>query len=214
MAKFVQEAEVRAGGDVEVGAYIHEASVRTGGVLRVTGAGEGGGRALVGGLVWAGKGIEAPSLGSPSNPRIRVVAGIDPGAVEQTEILRGKIRACETRQREALEALGLRQLDVRAIKAKAKALDGERREALLTRAARVAEYGELSRDLQGRLRQLAAGQRELAQQASVAIGGPVTAGAELRIGEYALKVEQDGSNVTYHLAEEDGQVKLECDGGA
>lgn len=212
MAKFIQEAQVRAGGDVEVGAYIHEASVRTAGAIKVAGAGEGGGRALVGGLVWAGKGIEVPSLGSPSNPRIRVVAGIDPLVVEQTEELRGKIRACEIQERVALKVLGLRQLDVRAIRAKAKALEGEERVELLAQVARAAEYAELFHHLHGRLRELAESQRALARQASVAVGGPVTAGVEMRIGEYALKVTEDAANLTYHLVEEDGQVKLQADG--
>lgn len=212
MAKFVQEAQVRAGGDVEVGAYIHEASVRAGGVIKVAGAGEGGGRALVGGMVWAVKGIEAPSLGSPSNPRIRLVAGIDPSLVEQTEEVRGKIRACEALEREVLSALNLRQLDVRVIKQRAKNLEGAKRDELLAQAARLAEYTDLHHHLHARLRQVAKAQRELARQATVAVGGPVVAGAELRIGEYLLKVTEDGANLKFHLAEENGQVHLQADG--
>ena len=112
------------------------------------------------------------------------------------------------------KALNLRQLDVRAIKAKAKALEGEARQQLLARAARAAEYAELFHHLHGRLRELAESQRSLAGQAKVAVGGPVTAGVELRIGEHSLKVTQDATNVTYRLVEEDGDVKLKGEGQA
>ncbi|MFH1572297.1 MAG: flagellar assembly protein A, partial [Gemmatimonadota bacterium] len=212
IAKFVQEAQVRAGGDIEVAAYIHEASVRTAGAVKVAGAGEGGGRALVGGMAWGARGIETPSLGSPSNPRIRLVAGIDPARVEQTEMLRSRIRACEAREAQALEGLGLRQLDMRLIKQKARQLDGDKRQALLEWARQLAEHAELRRDLETRLKALAEAQRELARTAAIVVSGPVVAGAELRIGEHVLKVEQDATNVRFHLLEEDGEVRLQADG--
>jgi len=211
MAKFVHEASVRAGGDMEVGAYIHEASVRVTGAIKVAGAGEGGGRALVGGLVWAGKGIEAPSLGSASNPRIRLVAGTDPGLVEQTQEAHAKMRTCEALERAALKALKMRQLDVSLVKRKAKALEGAERDEFLDQARQLAEYSDLHHHLQARVRQAAESQRELAGQATIAVAGSVFAGAELRIGEHTLRVAADGTHLKFRLAEEDGRVNLQAE---
>jgi len=75
------------------------------------GKGDGGGRALVGGLAWAGAGIETSSLGSPSNPTIRLVVGVAPEAVAEAESLRSKLRTCEARQTSVLRELHLHELD-------------------------------------------------------------------------------------------------------
>jgi uncharacterized protein (DUF342 family) len=211
MAKFLQQAEVQAGGDVEVGAYLFEASVRAGGQVRVAGAGEGSGRAMVGGLVWAGKGIETASLGSPTNPQIRIVAGIDPTMVAKSDEVRAKIRACEAKEREALDAMGMKQLDPQDIKRRARAAEPERKAALLEHAKQLAEYAGLHQELQGRLEQMAQSQREQASTAMVVVSGAVAAGPELRLGEQVLRIEQDVANVRYRLVEEDGQVRIETD---
>ena len=67
MSKYIQEASIRAGGDVKAGSYIFNASIRSGGKVSVQGKGEGEGksRALVGGLIWGAQGIDARAIGSP-----------------------------------------------------------------------------------------------------------------------------------------------------
>ena len=70
-AKFAQEADIRVGGDARIGSYLFNASLRAGGKVIVLGRGDGKARSLVGGLVWAGLGIESSSIGSPYNSATR-----------------------------------------------------------------------------------------------------------------------------------------------
>ena len=71
-AKFAQEADIRVGGDARIGSYLFNASLRAGGKVIVLGRGDGKARSLVGGLVWAGLGIESSSIGSPYNSATRL----------------------------------------------------------------------------------------------------------------------------------------------
>lgn len=209
LAKFVQEASVSAGGSVEVGAYVFDASVRAGGKLVVAGKGDGKGRALVGGLAWAAQGIETPSLGSPSNPRIRLVAGVDPGAMAVAEGVRAKARICQARQAEALARLGVRQIDARVLRHRAESAPPERRQAVLDGLKEVVELGLLGRELDRRLQEIAESQRELARHATVVVSGPIFAGPELRLGESVLQLGADASQLRYRLAaDDDGQLSI------
>ena len=209
MAKFVQKSTVRAGGDVEVGAYIFEASVRARGGITVTGAGEGSGRALVGGLVWAGKGIETPSLGSPSNPRIRVVAGVDPQLVDRSERIRGKLKLLDERQQKLLDAIGVDEFDTRAIKQKIKSASAERRTVLVKAVKKLTEQAEATAQLRRQLAEVAEAQRALAAKARIAVTGTVFAGPQLRIGEQALRLTEDAGAGEYAVVEDEGKRRIE-----
>jgi len=99
MSKFIQEATVRSVGDVKVGSYIFNASVRAGGQVLVPGMGEGKSRALVCGLVWRAKGITARSIGSPYNASTRLVVGVDPDQVNSADQIRANMHKCEGKQR-------------------------------------------------------------------------------------------------------------------
>ena len=211
MAKFVQQASIRAGGDVEVGAYMFEASVRTRGQVKVAGQGEGSGRALVGGLMWAGTGIETPSLGSPSNPRIRLVVGIDPVLVSDADEVRRKVRTCERRQLEALERFGLNHLDAEAVKRRLARAKGTDRDALMQQAKALAEFGDLQQRLEQRLEEMAETQRKHATHAQVTVDGAIFAGPELRIGEHLMTIEQDAEKLRYQLlTDEEGGTRIEA----
>jgi uncharacterized protein (DUF342 family) len=118
MAKYIQEATVRAGGNVRVGSYMFNASVRTSGQVVVTGKGEGKSRALVGSLIWAAHGILAKSIGSPYNTGTKLVAGIDTESVNRAEQIRANMQTCNDKQRAMLERIGVRSLNVALIKQK------------------------------------------------------------------------------------------------
>jgi uncharacterized protein (DUF342 family) len=211
-AKFVQQATVRCGADVEVGAYLIEASVRAGGNIVVAGAGGGSGRALVGGLAWAGGTIEVPSLGSPSNPHLHVVCGVDPRAVAEAEALRGKVRRCEARQATRLRELGLGQLDADALRRRLEKSSGALRDRLLAALKEVADCGLLRRDLRRRIDELVEGQRAAAARGRLTVSGPIFAGVDLRIGEHTMHIDEDAARLRYRLVEDDeGHVEIAVD---
>lgn len=210
MAKFVQSAKVHAGGNVEVGAYLFDADLRCRGQLTVAGKGEGSGRALVGGLVWAAKGIESSSLGSESNPHVRLVVGIDPDLVAEAERLRARVRAVEKEETRLLRALGVKRLDASQIKkvlGQAKGADQRARQVEAVR--KLTQLGEVHKQAHERLEQIAQAQRQLAGQAALVVSGPVFAGAELRLGEYIHQVRDEARGVRFRLVEEEGETAIQ-----
>ena len=118
MAKYIQEATVRAGGDVKAGSYIFNASIRTGGTVVVMGKGEGKSRALVGGLIWGARAVTAKSIGSPYNTGTRLVSGVDPDLVNRAEQIHSNMQTCQEKQRKVMESIGVPSLDVELIKLK------------------------------------------------------------------------------------------------
>jgi uncharacterized protein len=209
MAKFIQQATIRTTGDIEVGTYSFDASLRAGGELRIAGKGEGSGRALVGGMAWAAAGITVSSLGSPSNPNLRLVVGIDPQLVDEADRLRGLLRACDEAEQQALAELGLKSLDAGRIRQKLEHARDSEREALLAAAQQVAEYTQLHQDLHTRLEDLARRQVELALHSHVEVSGEVFTGPELRIGERLHRIETDTQAVRFQLQDVDGRTQIE-----
>lgn len=209
MAKFLQGCQVRAGGDVEIGAYVFEADLRCRGRLTVAGMGEGSGRALVGGLVWAAGGIETPSLGSPSNPRIHLVLGVDPDIVDEMERLRHRLRIAQTRRQRLLDDLGLERLDGAAIKALLRqTADAEERAARVRTVKELTKIGAALQHGRERLAELRVEQQAPAAQADLLVSGPVFPGPELRLGEHQMRIDDETRARRYRLVEEEGEVSI------
>ena len=210
MAKFIQEATVRAGGDVKVGSYVFNASVRAGGEVLVPGMGEGKSRALVGGLIWGAQGISARSIGSPYNTSTRLVVGVDPDGVNRSDQILANIRACEEKQTKLLESLGVATLDLDLLKQKlAHCGSPQQKQAMLVSMKRVAKIAELEKNQQEELAQIAESQRELSHRISIQVGNQLYAGVELRIGELTQTIYEDTERVSFRLLTKDEQTRIQ-----
>ncbi len=208
-AKFAQEASVRAGGDVRVGSYIFNASVRACGKVVVLGRGEGKARALVGGLVWGGMGIETLSVGSAYNSATRLVAGVDPVQVERLEELRGELHTCEERMQAFMEALGLSSIDVEEIRARLRRpTTRERRRDALLAVKRLARLSERRQQLRTEMNDIIAAQRLLARQARIVVRGTLYSGVDVRLGEESLSYNEEKQRVQLHLGEKEGRLRI------
>ena len=208
LAKFVQEASLRASGDLHVGAYIFNASVRAHGRVVVAGRGEGKTRALVGGLVWAGDGIAALSIGSPYSRETRVVAGIDPDQSNRLDQLRANLESCVSRQLLMTNQLGMEELDVGLLKQRLQQTSSPQgKKAIILSIKRIARLAELRRDLEREIEDLLAAQRELSHSAKVEVQGTLFSGVELRIGEAKLRTSQDSKRVCAELSR-DGEEEV------
>jgi uncharacterized protein (DUF342 family) len=212
MAKFLQEATVRAGADVKVGSYIFNASVRAGGMVLVPGMGEGKSRALVGGLVWGARGITARSIGSPYNASTRLVVGVDPDQVNRADQIRSNMHACQEKQRGLLKKLGVDRMDLDLIKQKlARCPSAKQKQAMLVAVKRIAKIAELERNQQEELEQIAEQQRKLAVKTVVNVLNDIFAGVELRIGEHTELVREDAERCAYKLVIDEEEQKIQQD---
>ena len=209
MSKFIQEATVRAGGDVKVGSYIFNASVRAGGQVLVPGMGEGKSRALVGGLIWGAQGITARSIGSPYNASTRLVVGVDPDQVNRADQIRANMHSCEEKQRVLLKKLGVDRLDLDLIKQKlARCPSAKQKQAMLVAVKRIAKVAELERNQQEELEQIAELQRKLAIRTTVNVISDLFAGVEIRIGEQTELIREDTERCSYKLSIDDEEQKI------
>jgi hypothetical protein len=210
MSKFIQEATARAGGNVKVGSYIFNASVRARGEVIVPGMGEGKSRALVGGLIWGAKGISARSIGSPYNAGTRLVVGIDPDQVNRADQIRANMHACQEKQRKLLKKLGVESLDVSLIKQRlARCPSPKQKQAMLMAVKRIAKVAELEQNQQAELEEIAEAQRKLSHQTNINVVSELFAGVELRIGEQTETVREDKEKVSFKLVTEDEEVKIQ-----
>jgi uncharacterized protein (DUF342 family) len=201
---------VRASGDVKVGAYIFNASVRAGGSIVVTGRAEGKSRSLVGGLIWGAKGVTARSIGSPYNTSTRLVAGIDPEYVSRVDQIRANMQACEDKQTKLMGAIGIETLDLGLVKQRlARTRDEKRRKAILAALRRVAKIGELQKNLQSELKEIGESQRQLAAKTSISVQNELFAGVELRIGEKTLTLQDDEAKVSFRLVLTDDELEIQ-----
>lgn len=210
MAKFVQEASIRANGDVQAGAYIYNASVRTRGKVIVVGKGEGKSRALVGGLIWAGSGIEAPSIGSPYNTGTKLVAGVDPELVNRLEQVRSNIKICQARQNKMMEQVGLQDLGVEAIRQTLKvAVSPDRKRGILLVLKKITRMAELQRDMEQEIETIVEEQRQQARRGHIQVGRKLFSGVDIRIGENTTTIIDDQEQVSIRLVEKEGETTLE-----
>ncbi|MDA0337787.1 MAG: FapA family protein, partial [bacterium] len=212
MSKFIQEATVRAGGDIKVGSYIFNASVRAGGEVQVPGMGEGKSRALVGGLVWGAKGITARSIGSPYNASTRLVVGVDPDQVNRADQIRANMHTCEGKQRVLLKKLGVDRLDLDLIKQKlARCPSAKQKQAMLVAVKRIAKIAELERNQKVELEEIAEFQRKLALRTTINVLTDMFAGVEIRIGEQTELIREDCERCSFKLVIADEVQKIQQD---
>ena len=208
-SKLVQEARLSAGGDVQVGAYIFNASVRARGRVVVMGRGEGRSRSLVGGLIWGGKGIEALTVGSPYNSATRLVAGVDPERVDRLEKLRADMRHSEKVVRQLMRRLEIDSLEVAAIRAKLRRMPaGEEKKRLVQGAKRLLRISQVRTALRQEMQVIIEAQREQALAADIAIRDQLFSGVEVRLGEETMAIVEERQRVHFQLVLEEGQRKL------
>ena len=213
MAKFIQESTVKASGDIRVGSYIFNASVRAGGEVVVPGMGEGKSRALVGGLIWGAKGISARSVGSPYNTSTRLVVGVDPDQVNRADQIRANMQACQQKQLKLLKKVGVDTLDLQLIKQKLAHCDSpKQKQAILMAVKRIAKIAELEQNQQQELEEIAEAQRKLSRQTNVNVIAELFAGVELRIGEQTDLIREDSEKVSFRLVTEEEEEKIQMDG--
>ena len=213
MSKYIQEASVRAGGDVKAGSYIFNASIRSGGKVSVQGKGEGKSRALVGGLIWGAQGIDARAIGSPYNTSTRLVTGVDPEQVNRAEQVRSNMQACEEKQKKMMKSISVDSLDVALIKQRLSMCRSPKdRQNVLQTIKRIAKIAELEQNQQKELEEIAEAQRELATKVYILVTNEIFSGVELRIGEEKLMLLEDQSSSRFRLVkDEDEEFKIQMD---
>jgi uncharacterized protein (DUF342 family) len=141
VARFCNEANLDAAGEMIIHKEIINSHVRTGGFLRMARG------ALIGGFAYAMRGAEVKSLGSDANIKTVVAIGLDPGILDQCDEIDqeiDKLRAATERIRESIPPL-LNNL---------KRLSAEQRERATELMYRADELGNEAANLEKKKEQL------------------------------------------------------------
>lgn len=197
-SKFIQNSAVIARGNIVVGSYIFNAQVRAGGTIEVkSGGGERGG-SIVGGEVFATKGIEARLLGSPTTSHTVVGIGANPETNARQKKLKKAIDYCDIHILRLLRTLGLREVQAERVKVLIQQTLPARRpfvidavkklnELVTTREQTNKEREQLTKEIIG---QLGSSQIKVTETAF--------AGVQIRFGEEDLTPSSDLAHTTFY----------------
>ena len=215
-AKFVNEAKVRAKGEVVVSEYILNASVQSADSVSVLGLSQSPNRGMIaGGFVVAGQEIQAQRIGTESAGPTNLVAGVDPALLQQGTNLKKWIDKYQAVIRKMLRALEVESVDPAKIKGILYNLlltaQGPRRKAVGAAVKDLVELQSRCAKSVAERKQLEQRARELALAGAIVVAGTVAVGTVLRIGEHSRVIREDASavvSVRFSLVRQGDKVEL------
>jgi uncharacterized protein len=198
-AKFVQEARVKAGGNVSIGSYIHSAHIQCASRVEVEGlAGPDNTGGIVGGEIWAQGGITTRNAGSARSNSTHLFAGISPVDLNSLEQVRQDIVRVETDLVRRLRSIGLPELTAPAVRELVAQYPGRRDEIL--------NSVKVARDLEKGLAQQITDEQNLknrvallAGATSISVPGRAFCDVTLQIGDRQLVLPQDQVAVCFRI---------------
>jgi len=188
-AKFIEHANVEAGGTVQVEAGIRDSEVVAGEAVLV-------GSSVVGGRTAAHRLVQAQALGDAWGAQTLVQVGLNPFLSARLAAL-----AAEHRQR-GEEAAKLRQLLAYLAQQPAKAGETMRERAELTLQACQTQLTELEAQMAALHAEL-----EVSEQASIEVARQLHGGVRLLLGHSALELVEDRRGGRVHRVE--GQLQID-----
>jgi len=197
--QFVHDAEIRCRGNIVIGDYVHQATLRTDGKILVN---KGSGRragSIVGGRVWSMKGIECHTGGSPSSATTQLAAGIDPDQARNLDLLSRKIDESNRHIARQLSRFHLQRVDVGAIQRLLAASTGPQKKILVRAAKQLGEMVQQHRELTLAKKEIEDGMAKGLAGAYIAVMERVYPGVEIRIGDYNRKVTSEMDNPRFHV---------------
>jgi len=203
-ARFIQESEVKVGGDLLVRNFVQDARIEAHGKATVQGN-EGGQRqlCLVGGALVAVSGVEVASIGSAYGRKTWVQVGVDPASKERLKRYQDGMSFCDARIRQVMRGLGA-AVSPDALKASLAAavqqLPPEQRDALLRRLSEVKTLRELRVSLEHHIEELAKETAEIAGRARIRVTGTAFQGVTVQIGDLYRALDRDVNGVVFGLA--------------
>ena len=203
-AQFVQDASLLCRGDVEVGSYVYNASVRCGGQVTVHGRGEKGG--IVGGEVCAKVSIKAALAGSEYGTETRLIAGVDIELAKSVQKAAQGLAFCRSNVQKLMGMLKVSSTDRQAIGQALSQLPSSQRNQMRVVARKLEELGGMAGKLEAERERLEGQQAAQAKAAHVRVEGAVYHKVDVFIGQASRRVTDAVKGVSFRLAE-NGQIK-------
>ena len=204
---FVREATVVAGGDIVLREYAHQARLRAGGRIEISGGDDRRGGSAVGGSLWTRAGIRAHTAGSPGHVQTLLMAGADPEDMRKLDELKKKADSSYNQFRALLEPFGMTRVDVLQIKNRIAAAVGPRRKLLAGKAKQLGQVAQLYKQLATACEELERKMTTQEQDAEIEIRDKAFPGVEIRLQSHALKLVEEIDSPCFRIA--DGRLVAE-----
>jgi len=195
IAKFCDEANMTAGGDIKISKQVMNCRVRTGGKLAADGA------AIVGGHVWANEGITTGTLGSEACTPTRLFIGICPDMLEEAMLRNRHLQAARAAVEKTKEKL-------KPFLDKIKRLTPAQRNAATALLRKVKEATTKIHEEEQRSKQLLEDRKALDKPA-VHVSGIIHPRVTISIGTRVLMIEHEMRGpVSIELRKVDGATEF------
>lgn len=209
-AKFVQEAEIESGQDVVVRNYVRDSQIRAQRKATIQGD-EGGQKQLcvIGGVLQAGLGVEASSVGTMHGRQTRVVAGVDREVENLLNRYRKGLAFCEKRNRQAtrsIMAITGGSSHVRALEKALKEVSEGQRKFLVGILKELQELDKLGISLRHYVKEFEAKQTEMENRAQIRITGTAFPRVTVQIGEVYRVLKEEVQRAVFQLDETSRQI--------
>ncbi len=199
-ARYVQEATVIAGGDLEVEELVYQARLRVGGRINVaSGSGPRGG-SIIGGEAW-GQSLNLSIAGSPAHVVTSLMAGMDPERARKLDKVREAVDLTYAQLRRLLNRFGLNDIDIEQIHNRIAATAGPKRKLLAQTARQLGQVVQTHQKLLAVRRELEQRLGERVKGACIVVRDKAYSGVEVRIGEYKMQLKEDVDSPRFRVAD-------------
>ena len=202
-AQFVQDATLVCRGELEIGGYVYNASVR-GGTVIVHGKGDRGG--IVGGRVVARENVTSTIVGSEFGTSTQVVAGVDEELRRSLQKVNRGEEFCRIQIHKLKQSLNLSSVDARAIGEMVSRAPTTKRKGLRELGHKLEKLVEMADKVESQKHDLLAKQESVARQASIRVESCLYPKVELFIGQSNKKTRDMIKSIALSLGN-DGQIE-------
>jgi uncharacterized protein len=203
-AQFVQDASLLCKGNVEIGSYIYNATVRSGGTVTVVGKGEKGG--IVGGQVSAKTRIVSSSTGSLYGTETALIAGVDVDLSASLKKVEKGQGFCKGSIEKLMGALNVPSADPKVIGQALVHLPANRRKEMRPIVRKLKELSHMEEKLNEERAELEEQQQAIARDARVEVRGAVNHKVTVFIGREYLRIADPLKGAGFRLSGK-GSVK-------
>ncbi|RKY83220.1 hypothetical protein DRQ09_10375, partial [candidate division KSB1 bacterium] len=190
-AKFLQNVNIEAEGDVIVGSYIINSSVKCGGMLitppkdymkDVKGS-------ITGGVVNAVIGIKARNIGSDFTKGTKVIVGNDWKVEKKLEKVEKAIEYLELNKKKLLRTVRISELDPRKIKEVFNKLPKKKQLEFLSAIEKIRELDRMEKEVENKKSELLKETKERIEHANISVLEKLYPNVYIQIGESKLITE-------------------------
>jgi uncharacterized protein (DUF342 family) len=205
-AKFIQDATVHADGNINIGSYVHTASVHSGKRVVVEGGGGSGG-GIIGGETWAVEGITTKNCGSQRSATTFVAVGVNRDLYIEYDKARRTAAKGSTLLSNLMRAIGVKSLESEAIK-KLVAQQPRRANEILHYVKKANELSTIAKENEEKEKALHEQIDRTSEHATLDVGDVAYERVRLRIGNREVRLDEDRKGVRYLVQKKDDAIEI------